>query len=147
MAERLVPFSKVFQLHLSKNKCSGWTCPRRPPGWAIGLAESLASTSCFPPPSGAGGQPHLSDSYLTSRLQTRVHRRAAEVLLFRTFLKPPTALQSASLRTCLQRLVTHLTKPHFKNICSLFEPQNFKNLLFHNKLCKIIQHTRKFAHL
>lgn len=67
-ADRLTPFSEVFQLHLSKNKCTSWTIPRRPPGWAIGLAESLASTSCFTPPLGAGGQPHLSGSYLASKL-------------------------------------------------------------------------------
>lgn len=49
-AERRAPLSKVFQLHLSKNKCTSWTFPRRPPGWAIGLAESLASNSCFTSP-------------------------------------------------------------------------------------------------
>lgn len=53
------------------------------------LAESLAFTSCFTPPPtfGGGGQPHLSGSYLTLGLQTRVHSGAAEVRAIPNTLK------------------------------------------------------------
>lgn len=126
-AERRVPFSKAFQLNLGKNKCTSWTFPRRPPGWAIGLAESLASTFYFTPPPGAGGQTHLSDSYLTSKLHTQVPR------------------------ICCYRLIFHIHESHaFKEASfskiysSLFESQYFKKKMFLNKLCKFIQYMRNF---
>lgn len=125
-AERRVPFSQVFQLHLSKNKCTSWTFPRRPPGWAIGLAESLASTSCFtappqcpPPPwSRRSATPvrQLLDIKTPDSGTRESSGGAAVTVWLWTFLKLQTELQSASLKTCLQRLVTHLTKPHFKKI-------------------------------
>lgn len=97
-AERRVPFSKAFQLNLGKNKCTSWTFPRRPPGWAIGLAESLASTS-----------------YFTTPLELEVRHTCQTATWHQNYThRYPGSSVTDWLSTFMK--VTPLKKPRFKNL-------------------------------
>lgn len=135
----------MHQLNISQkaSRLSNW------PGSIISLHLLLYSPPS-PPTFGGGGQPHLSGSYLTSGLQTRVHRGAAEVRAIPNTLKTADGApvsKSANLSAEVSHAFNQPSLKKKNNHRSLSESPNFKKLLFQNELCKIIQHTRNFTHL